>query len=716
MPHLKALPRLIGCLVLASLLGCDAPSQHPVDATEAATPAAEGTDRLWQPAASPHIRFPADAGHVDVTKPPYNADPTGVADSTAAIQQAIDDCTKRGAAAFADRRIVYFPNGTYRLTAGLAYRNGRPDGHSSEGGGPCLIGESRDGVILKLDDKLQAFQDAQSPVPVISTIEAGKWGNVAFMLTLMNFTIDIGAGNPGASGIRYIAHNQGSVRDITIRSSDPARAGHAGIDMATASIPGPDLIKHVRIEGFDYGIRIASPHYAMTIEALHLAGQRIAGIHNHEHSLTIRRLHSTNSVPAIINDQADGLVVCVDSLLIADRDASMAVINRGHMMLRNVTVEGYAGALEHAGEAVDLSRGDEHASRRTIALWSSSALDTGQARPLRPALPVEDTPAIAWDDPATWVNVQSFMKDPQSETADDNWNDDSIAIQAAIDSMTGKQHTLYFPPGSYKVARTIVLRGNVRRVCGLWSRVGTTPRIEQAEEPMFLVPEDRTEPLHIDMFNFPPQPRRRANAFLENRSPHDLVLRNVYVGHGKAYVNRGSTGRLFLEDVCALAHHYYAKHTGDTAMEALPQANPQFDFGNQTVWARQLDPEQYGTMLQTDGGRLWVLGIKTEMPGIVLDARNGAIVDLLGGTIMPVESPVTPTPAIRVENAHVQLSVAEYVGTMRQGTMLVPRGTYDLFIEDVSADETRTYGKNELTARHGGRAVVIPWAQFEPVE
>ncbi len=49
---------------------------------------------------------------IDVTMPPYNADATGVADATAAIQQALDDAGQQGGG------IVYLPPGTYRLLPG----------------------------------------------------------------------------------------------------------------------------------------------------------------------------------------------------------------------------------------------------------------------------------------------------------------------------------------------------------------------------------------------------------------------------------------------------------------------------------------------------------------------------------------------------------------------------------------------------------------------
>jgi len=50
---------------------------------------------------------------IDVTEAPYNADPTGVADSAAAIQAAIDVAESNGGG------IVFFPIGTYLINTGL---------------------------------------------------------------------------------------------------------------------------------------------------------------------------------------------------------------------------------------------------------------------------------------------------------------------------------------------------------------------------------------------------------------------------------------------------------------------------------------------------------------------------------------------------------------------------------------------------------------------
>lgn len=659
---------------------------------------------LGPASAAPHIRFPDDAGHVDVTKPPYSADPTGVADSTDALQRAIDDLTGKGAEAFATRRILYLPNGTYRLTASLRFNNDR-DAHSSEGGGSCILGETHDGVVLRLDDSLPQYADPGNPQPIISTINPGKWGNVAFMLSVMNLTLDAGRGNPGASGIRFIASNQGSLKDVVIRSSDPQGVGHAGIDMATASIPGPALIKNVRIEGFDYGIRIASPHYHTTIEHAEIIAPRVAGIHVTQHSISIRGLRTRGDAPALVSEDTDSFVVLIDADLHADAAVSPAIQSRGHLVLRDIRTRGYPSALKHGEQMANDADIDHWTSTPTVRLDdSAAAVDP---------LPVEETPAVTWDDPSTWVSPLPFLDNPGSQLADDDWNDDSQAIQAAIDSMGDGQHTLYFPPGNYKIDQTIILRGNVRRVCGLWSKVGSKPEIEQAGQPLFLIPEGTTHPVVFDMFNYPPQPRRRANAFLENRSPHDVILQHVYVGHGPAYVNRGATGRLFLEDVCALAHHYYAKHSGDRELLALPQANPQFDFGDQQVWARQFNPEQFGTMLHSDGGKLWILGMKTEMPGTAIHAVGGAHVELLGGTFMPVEHDDRQMPAFVIRDSTVALAIAEYVGMHRVNGRQEPRGAYRTLVE-ATRNQSRTVLLAERAPRRlGGRAFALP--RFESV-
>ncbi len=109
----------------------------------------------------------AAAGFVDVTRPPFGADPTGAADCTVALQKAIDFAR--------DRQIVcFFPPGTYRVSNTLScvrqlYRrkNGRVFGAFYH---PCVIEGSRAGASrprLLLSPRSPGFGDPDHPRHVV---------------------------------------------------------------------------------------------------------------------------------------------------------------------------------------------------------------------------------------------------------------------------------------------------------------------------------------------------------------------------------------------------------------------------------------------------------------------------------------------------------------------------------------------------------------------
>ncbi len=65
-----------------------------------------------------NIRFPAGARLLDVTAAPYNAPTDGITDATAAIQAALNAA---GTAEATSVRTLYFPNGTYLVSATLSF-------------------------------------------------------------------------------------------------------------------------------------------------------------------------------------------------------------------------------------------------------------------------------------------------------------------------------------------------------------------------------------------------------------------------------------------------------------------------------------------------------------------------------------------------------------------------------------------------------------------
>ena len=197
--------------------------------------------------------FPPDASIADV-KRDYGAKGDGVADDTAAIQKAIS--TQLGT-----RGTVYFPNGTYKVSDSLVYKNAEGRWWARLG----LRGQSRDGVVIKLADNAAGFSDQKTPKGIIITASESPFkdggNNQGFQNNIRNLTIHTGSGNSGAVGIDYVVSNQGAVKDVKIVAGDGQ--GYAGIRMDRA-YPGPGLIKRVEINGFDFGIRQTVTDYSMT--------------------------------------------------------------------------------------------------------------------------------------------------------------------------------------------------------------------------------------------------------------------------------------------------------------------------------------------------------------------------------------------------------------------------------------------------------------------
>lgn len=633
------------------------------------------------------IQFPDDAV-INILDYEPNAN-DGQTDATAAIQQAIDEHSID----LYRRFTLYFPAGVYSISAPVfvdAYAGASQGGN---GKGIVFQGEGKDFTILKLTDNNPLFQDNTAPVPMVSTAgntTTGGWTAISFMNSIFDLTIDTGSGNPGAIGLRFIANNQGTVKRVRIRSGGPGKLGWAGIDMERASIPGPALIKNVEIIGFDYSIRTGWANYGTTIEHLELREARLGGIRNESHIINIRML-TTEGIngPAVINVNENGVLTIVDSHLEGE-NGQTAIVNNGYLFARNIVVEGYSNSLNDHG-AITTGYLSEVRFGDMVKLWEESP-DTS----IR--LPVLETPELAYDPVENWVNATDFGYEPGS--ADEpNFNDAGPAIQAAIDFMneSGNEQltTLYLEPGDYRLGSPITIYGNVKRIIGNFATIWPKPEIEKTSIPVFAIEETTFDTLVIERINFAPaccDDRRRMNALFFNNSQGDVVLQHVYIGHGKAYEKGSANGRLFLEDVCALSQYYYV-HTNRE--EVLPEAIPQFDFKDQQVWARQFDPEQRETKIEVDGGHLWVLGLKTEEPGIAVYAKNNARVEVLGGTILPSFEVKDSVPVIKIENAQGSFVLAEHAGwnNFNGG------GFYKRIIEESRGQSHRKISRGETPQR-----------------
>ncbi len=192
-----------------------------------------------------HFVPPEGSGVVNVKEHGVKGD--GITDDTEALRKIISD--NIGKSRYRSNSFLYFPDGTYLLSDTIESRiiaEGRDEGKViAAGWRPMLIlmGESRDGVVLKLKDKAPGYTDPGNPKWLIATgsehdsrNNQDGGGNRAFRQYIMNLTVDVGAGNPGVIAIDFIASNRGAVEGVTLKGMDGS--GHTAINM-TRQWPGP---------------------------------------------------------------------------------------------------------------------------------------------------------------------------------------------------------------------------------------------------------------------------------------------------------------------------------------------------------------------------------------------------------------------------------------------------------------------------------------------
>lgn len=559
-----------------------------------------------------NIIFPVDSGVIDVTAAPYGAVPDDGQDDTVAIQQALADHPS-------GNRIFYFPDGTYdisdvllRRAADDPLRNSRAclelKGSKKRN---ILQGQSRSGTVLRLMDEVP--EDFAGAIINFGPAPAQRFRNA-----LRNMTISIGRAHPQASGVEFNASNQGGVFDGSIQSEDPTHSGAVGLDLRHTDEIGPCLIRHVSIDGFDYGIRSAWQKASQTFEHISLTNQQLVGWQNgYSQAVFARGIHSDNAVTAVANvpltrgDPGQGKLLLIDSKLVGhDRAAEKpAIRNQKVTYLRNVDTDGYRVSVTR--ELAGYRGNTTQPSGLIEEYWANGAYDNRRGGPLElfPSpdrmlnLPVREVPDVPWEqDLSRWKGPHQFASGragsgsghPNDEV------DDTAAIQAAIDSGAT---TVYLPNGVWNVHGNLLLRGNVRRLVGCEARM-IGPR--EGEHGVVRIVDGKPDTVVIERLE-------SGKVRYESATQRSVVLANILGGSYRT----GTTGSgdLFLADVVFGPCH----------------------FERQNVWARQFDIEgdnetdhNVQSKITNDGGTVWILGLKTEDAGTQIRTINGGRTELLG--------------------------------------------------------------------------------------
>jgi len=518
------------------------------------------------------VVFPLQAKIVDVTTPPYNAKGDGKTDDTEALQKALDDHPN-------GNYVIYLPKGTYLVTKTLTWPRGADTADAYRR--TIMQGQNSQNSIIRLAPKTRGFDKPDVPKAVIYT---GLGPAPRYRNAIRDLAVVVGAGNPGAVGIRFNASIQGTISNVRVISED--RKGVAGIDMAFAPYIGPLLVSQVDVLGFDVGILTGSPYNGMTMEHILVQEQNKAGLYNQGQMVTVRGFNCKNNVPGVWNVGPTATFTMVDGrfdhLRTGPRGA--AIINEGGVLfVRNTVVSGYSKPIQD-----DQGKGTSDLDIYEYSSQDAQQLCSSPKTSLR--MPIAETPVVPWGSTGNWVAISG---DYGGTTGDGT--DDSKSIQQAIDD--GAEVIYFNPGGRYTITKDVIIRKHLRRIIGIEAKIDGPGK--------FIMAEGIPDKVIIERL------AGTGGGIVQN-SGRTLIIKNASIG---SYESREmGAGDLFLEDVSV---------SGPMVINM------------QKVWARQLHLDyDGGTQIQNNGGDLWILGLTTTLGQQIIRTHLGGQTEVLGAHII----------------------------------------------------------------------------------
>lgn len=464
--------------------------------------------------AAPTASQLADWGIIDVTLPPYSADPAGKRDATKAIQQAVNDARD-------GRLIVFLPPGEYLVSDTIIANQQTPKGRGEpllarRDEYPCVIwGGTKGGrATIVLADRAPGFGDPSKPKPVLYSLSyrtptESDNPNISFNQLMISFDVELGDGNPGAIGVDHQGAQGTATEDVHVNASG-AFAGFRGTSGSGGGV------SHISVRGGRYGLYLdatdpfasyAGSQPSPVISAVELTGQT-------EKSIYAATRGPLTLVGAAIDGPGihlagrpsdwDGALNMIDSV-IRHRGPGAVITGVRPVYLSNVYVENAAsvvsieGAAPLAGNAGGWTHIAEYAvtPSEKYPIWIDgergtkpfAVVERGKAPPAGLRQPHQWLdPLPAWND-AQVANVKAAPYSAKGDGRTDDWE----AIQKAIN----EHRDVFLPKGIYRISKPLRLRRQSRLFgIGVHSKIEALPEAPAFADaknasPLLIAPNDR---------------------------------------------------------------------------------------------------------------------------------------------------------------------------------------------------------------------------------
>jgi len=390
----------------------------------------------------------------------------GRADDTGVIQQALDRAAEHGGGG-----LVFLPSGRYRISHSLlvwpAVRifgvgptrpvlvlgNNTP-GFQKGLGTMVVFTGARRGTNARDIGGIE-MPRVPFPPPTVVPFDPKIWdaNPNTFYSAMSNIDLEIGSGNPAATGIRFRVAQHAFLSHMDFKLG----SGFAGIYQAG------NVVHDLHFHGGRYGIvtEKPSPAWQFTLVDSTFDGQRSAAIREHEAQLTLVNVAMSEVPVGIEIDQGYGDWLWGKDVRFEHvRQAGIIISNENNVYTQigfenalgsdtpvfakfrdsGHTVEGKGRAYRVSSFSYGLTvpaLGQLGHFETTADIAALKAMPPARALAIRPLPPVGD-----------WVNVHDLG------VVGDGKADDTAALQRAIDT----HRTVYLPLGVYKVSDTIRLR------------------------------------------------------------------------------------------------------------------------------------------------------------------------------------------------------------------------------------------------------------------